>query len=170
MYSTRKTLIDRLRSKSDDDSWQVFSDTYQKYIYVVIRRMNIQHAEAEDLVQEVLIKVWNKLGDFDYNPGKSKFRSWLNTVIRNNVLNYIKSRKSYSQKEWENYIANLALERIKHHFSGKAIEVFEMSLGGASVQEIAAKLDIKENTAYRLKNRVKSKIVEEIEQLRYDLE
>ena len=45
-----------------------------------------------------------------------------------------------------------------------------MSLAGVSVSKIAEKLEIKENTAYRLKNRVKSKIIEEIEQLRFELE
>ena len=193
MYSTRQTLIERLRTKSDEDSWQTFTDTYQRYIYVVIRRMNIGHSEAEDLVQEVLIKIWNKLASFNYDPGKAKFRTWLSAVIKNHVFNYVESRKSYSnkiekagqqpqkaytedeidavmQKEWEIYITNLALEKIKGQFTGNAIKVFEMSLAGVSVSKIAEKLEIKENTAYRLKNRVKSKIIEEIEQLRFELE
>lgn len=193
MYSTRQTLIERLRTKSDEESWQTFAETYQRYIYVVIRRMNIDHSEAEDLVQDVLLKVWNKLESFNYEPNKAKFRTWLSRVIKNHVFNYVESRRSYSnklekagqepqkfytedeidavmQKEWENYITNLALERIKNQFTGNAIKVFEMSLSGVPVGDIAEKLDIKENTAYRLKNRVKCKIIEEIEQIRFELE
>ena len=98
MYSTRQTLIERLRTESDEDSWNTFTDIYQKYIYVVIRNMNIAHSEAEDLVQEVLLKVWNKLGDFNYSPGKAKFRTWLSRVIKNHVLNYLESIRSYNNK------------------------------------------------------------------------
>ena len=193
MYSTRQTLIERLRTESDEDSWNTFTDIYQKYIYVVIRNMNIAHSEAEDLVQEVLLKVWNKLGDFNYSPGKAKFRTWLSRVIKNHVLNYLESIRSYNnkvekagneiilncsedeldavmQKEWELYITNLALERVKKNFTGNAVEVFELSLSGKSIKEIAETFEIKENTAYRLKNRVKDKLIEEIEQLRYELE
>ena len=74
------------------------------------------------------------------------------------------------KKEWEIYITNMALERIKEQFNGNAIEVFKMSLAGIPVDEIAEKLDIKENTTYRLKNRVKSKLIDEIEKLRFELE
>ena len=98
MYSTRQTLIERLRTQSDEESWQTFTETYQRYIYVVIRRMNIGHSEAEDLVQDVLIKLWNKLESFNYDPGKAKFRTWLSTVIKHHVFNYVESRKSYSNK------------------------------------------------------------------------
>ena len=168
---TRQTLIERLRDQYDEDSWQVFIQTYQRYIYVVIRGMNINHSEAEDLVQEVLFQLWNKLPEFNYNPDKAKFRTWLCTVIKNRVLNYIKAKESqlnridkasqqpvkgYSdhemdaimQKEWEVYITNMALERIKSSFPGQAIKVFEMTLEGKSIAEIASALDIKENSVY----------------------
>ena len=193
MQQTRQTLIERLRDKYDEESWQTFTQIYQRYIYVVIRRMNISHSETEDLVQEVLFKIWNKLPDFQYSPDKAKFRTWLSTVVKNKVLNYLESSKSHAnkidrasqqpvngnvpndielimQKEWENYITNMAMERIKGSFPGQAIRVFELTLEGKSVEAIAAELNIKENTVYRSKNRVKAKLINEIANLRLELE
>jgi len=193
MQQTRQTLIERLRDQYDEESWQTFTQIYQRYIYVVIRRMNISHSEAEDLVQEVLFKIWNKLPDFNYSPDKAKFRTWLSTVIKNKVLNFLESSKSHAnkiskaaeqptknysehemdsiiQKEWENYITNMAMDRIKKSFPGQAISVFEMTLEGKSIAEIAAALDIKENTVYKSKNRVKAKLMNEIASLRLELE
>ena len=193
MNQTRQTLIERLRDKYDQESWQTFTQIYQRYIYVVIRRMNVSHSETEDLVQEILFKIWNKLPEFDYNPNKARFRTWLSTVVKNRVITYIRSsqshsnkidkasqepRKNYSDhdiddimhKEWESYITNMAMNRIKQNFPGQAIEVFEMTLEGKSVSDIAQELGLKENSVYKSKNRVKARLIEEIKALRQDLE
>ena len=190
---TRQTLIERLKDKHDEESWQTFAQIYQRYIYVVIRRMNISHSECEDLVQEVLFKIWNKLPEFNYSPDKAKFRTWLSLVIKNKVLNYLESCKSHinkiskaaeqplasvseheidsiMQKEWENYITNMAMERVKESFPGQAVKVFEMTLEGLSIQEIATSLNLKENSVYKSRNRVKAKLISEIAHLRLELE
>ncbi|EDM25555.1 probable extracytoplasmic function alternative sigma factor [Lentisphaera araneosa HTCC2155] len=193
MKQTRQTLIARLRDQHDEESWETFAQIYRRYIYVVIRRMNLSHSEAEDLVQEILFKVWNKLPELNYNPHKARFRTWLSTVIKNHVISYIRSSQSHSnklskaaeemnetysdheideiiRKEWENYISNMAMERIKKSFPGQALKVFEMSLEGKSVAEIAETLNLKENSVYKSKNRVKARLIEEISLLRSDLE
>ena len=193
MKPTRQTLIARLRDQHDEESWETFTQIYQRYIYVVIRRMNLSHSEAEDLVQEILIKVWNKLPELDYNPDKARFRTWLSTVIKNRVISYIRSNQSHAnklnkaaqeigesysdheideiiRKEWENYITNMAMERIKKSFPGQAINVFEMSLEGKSIADIAESLNLKENSVYKSRNRVKARLIEEISLLRSDLE
>ena len=71
--------------------------------------------------------------------------------------------------EWENYIANLALKRVKTSFSGKAMDVFEMTRTGKSLEEIATTLDIKTDSVYRLKNRVIKQLKKEVNLLRHDL-
>ena len=193
MKPTRQTLIARLRDQYDEESWEIFTRIYQRYIYVVIRRMNLSHSEAEDLVQEILLKVWKKLPEFNYNPDKAHFRTWLSTVIKNRVISYFRSNQSHNNKlnkaalelnqtysdneidaiirrEWESYITNMAMERIKKSFPGQALQVFEMSLNGKSVSEIAERLKLKENSVYKSKNRVKARLIEEVSLLRTDLE
>ena len=186
--NTRYTLIHRLKDQYDENAWEEFIDIYRRYIYVVIRRMDIPVHEAEELTQNLLVKLWEKLPNFNFNPEVARFRTWLGKVIYNSVISYKRSKKNETFKleldeshsvdskisemmnrEWENYIANIALERVKPLFSGKAMEVFQMSLDGKDLKEIAESLEIKEDSVYRLKNRVKEKLSKEISFLREDL-
>ena len=48
-YKTRKTLLLRIKDQYNDDAWAEFSEVYKRYIYAIIRRMNINAADACDL-------------------------------------------------------------------------------------------------------------------------
>jgi len=195
-YKTRQTLVQRLRERRDEQSWEEFLRIYRPYIHAIIRNMNISENDADDIVQQVMLKVWNKIGEKDADPSK-RFRNWLSSVTSNCVKNYIRKRvldaerlekacqdetRSYlnsirlplveqiAEREWRVHLFNLAMERVEGLFSGKAIQVFKLSVEGLSVEEIARKMELKENSVYRLKNRVKERLAEEIEQLREELE
>ena len=72
--------------------------------------------------------------------------------------------------EWQNFIANKAMERVKKTFSGQAVEVFERSLRGEKIGDIASELGLEESSAYKLRSRVKDNLKREIKQLQQDLE
>jgi RNA polymerase sigma factor (sigma-70 family) len=57
---------------------------HQAWIYNIAVRMVFQPQDAEDVTQEVLIKVITKLSTF---KGESKFRTWLYRIAANHVLN-----------------------------------------------------------------------------------
>jgi RNA polymerase sigma factor (sigma-70 family) len=57
---------------------------HQGWIYNIAVRMVCDPSDAEDVTQEVLVKVVTKLGSFQ---GKSAFRTWLYRVVANHVLN-----------------------------------------------------------------------------------
>lgn len=186
--NTRYSLILRLKDRYDESSWSDFVEIYQRYIYIIVRRMNVPIDEANDLTQNILIKLWKNLPNFDYNPKIARFRTWLSRVVYNSVLTHLRSLKNKTvvveldenlsvdpvinqmmEEEWENYISNIAYTNIKEIFSGKAIEVFELSLEGNSIEEIALKLGLKPNSVYRLRGRVKDRLKKEIDILDNDL-
>lgn len=195
-YKTRQTLIQRVKESQDERSWEEFISTYQPYIKAIVRNMNIVEHDAEDIVQQVMLKVWKNIGELENDPNK-RFRSWLGTTTANCVRDFIRKRRSdmarlekasrdetlsyidsirlpeidrIAEQRWGVHIFNLALDRIEGLFSGKAIQVFLFSLEGLSVEEIARKLKLKENSVYRLKNRVKERLALEIKHLREELE
>jgi RNA polymerase sigma factor (sigma-70 family) len=53
--------------------------------------------EAEDVCQEVLLKLHQKLPAFVYDPQKS-FRGWLDTVVRNAVSDYLTKRAKHMDR------------------------------------------------------------------------
>ena len=75
-----------------------------------------------------------------------------------------------ADREWEIHLTNLAIKKIEPFFSNKAVETLRLSLKGLSVEEIAAKLELKGNSVYRLKSRVKIRLIEELALLREELE
>jgi len=195
-YNTRATLIQRVQNQHDEQSWEEFVRVYRRYIYAIIRSMNISEHDTEDILQQVLINIWNSLPKMDCDK-INRFRSWLSTVTKNAVTDFIRKRtreakrlekagqddtltylktirlpeiESIAEKEWEIHLTNLALENIEPLFSGKAVDAFRMTLEGKSVEDIAKELDLKENSVYRLKNRVKERLIQEIVQLRQELE
>jgi RNA polymerase sigma-70 factor (ECF subfamily) len=63
---------------------------YQQRVYWHIRKMVIDHNDADDLTQEVFIKVWNNLADFRQD---SQLYTWLYRIASNECLNFLKSKK-----------------------------------------------------------------------------
>ncbi|HTF39903.1 MAG TPA: RNA polymerase sigma factor, partial [Propionibacteriaceae bacterium] len=57
---------------------------HQAWIYNIAVRMVFQPHDAEEVTQEVLVKVITKLSTF---KGESKFRTWLYRIVANHVLN-----------------------------------------------------------------------------------
>src|SRR5438309_11846910 len=66
---------------------------HQAWIYNIAVRMVFRPQDAEEVTQEVLIKVITKLGTF---KGESKFRTWLYRIAANHVLN-MKRRSAETQ-------------------------------------------------------------------------
>jgi RNA polymerase sigma-70 factor (ECF subfamily) len=80
---TRLTLIGALRQGL---RWEEFVALYGRLILLWGRRdFGLQESDAENLRQEVLIRVWRGIGRYD--PAKGRFRSWLYTCTRNAVSN-----------------------------------------------------------------------------------
>ena len=72
---------------------------HQAWIFNVVVRMVWDPHEAEDVTQEVLIKVITRLGEFE---GRSGFRTWLYRIVVNHVLNM---RRRPSEPETMNFDA-----------------------------------------------------------------
>lgn len=195
-WNTRQTLLEKIRDKHDDDSWEDFVFYYRQYIYVVVRSMNLHHHDAEEIVQMVLLKVWEKLPDFQYDREKGRFRGWLCRVTGNIVKNYLRSRKSQinrvekfkqqeeihylnsvslpeiekiASREWENYIANIAWKNIENNFKDHVKECFLLMSDDLPVPDIAVKLGISESSVYVYKKRVLDRLFAEINRLERDL-
>ena len=69
-----------------------FRQIYEKYVsrmYALALRMAGNTQAAEDLTQEIFIRVWNKIGLFN---GKSSFHTWITRVAINVILNQVRSR------------------------------------------------------------------------------
>ena len=55
---TRLTLLAKLKDQHDQAAWLDFSNYYKPYLFAVLKRMNIDHHDSEDIIQTVLFLVW----------------------------------------------------------------------------------------------------------------
>jgi len=74
---TRHSLLLRLKQWDDTASWREFFETYWELIYNVARKAGLSDAEAQDVVQETVIGVARRIGDFEADPRRGSFKSWL---------------------------------------------------------------------------------------------
>ncbi len=73
---------------------------HQAWIYNIAVRMVFQPADAEEVAQEVLVKVITQLSTF---RGESKFRTWLYRIAANHVLNMKRRRAEVPMLTFADY-------------------------------------------------------------------
>jgi RNA polymerase sigma factor (sigma-70 family) len=196
-WITNATLLQRVKNQYDDRSWDEFNEYYRPYIFMIAKGLKIRHHDAVEISQMIMIKLWENLPDYDYDPNKGCFRSWLRRVATNSVYNYVGS-KAYKQQslnameethvpisskesfteseieklidsEWETYIALMAWENIKSEFNANVQEVYNQLVREIECETIAENIGIKRNTVYIYRKRIQEKLFKEIRRLNYEL-
>src|SRR5262245_33915766 len=94
---TRGSLLVRIRDAGDREAWGQFVDLYAPLVYKFARRRGLQDADAADLTQVVLQAVARARKRLEYDPARGSFRSWLFTVARNKLHNFLAGRKPYTE-------------------------------------------------------------------------
>lgn len=192
-YLTRHSLIQRLKTVDDQQAWEEFVFHYRPFIFFLVKKMQIEISEQDDLFQEILLKLYQNLES--YSKEKGRFRSWLGTIIRNCALNYHRDRKritnkvdnlgenlevivSYKaeeferiiEKEWHNYVLDLAFEKLGKIFDQNIIRCFKMTLDRKSPEQISKALNITKESVYTLRSRFKARLTAEVRQILEELE
>src|SRR5262249_10498635 len=79
---TRASLLARLRAgAADPGAWPEFVQLCGPLLLAWCRRWGLQHADADDVTQAVLLKLAGRLRDFAYDPARS-FRGYLRVVAK----------------------------------------------------------------------------------------
>jgi RNA polymerase sigma factor (sigma-70 family) len=183
---TRQTLLERVKHQHDEHSWEEFISIYRPYVYSICRRMNLSHHDSEDVVQQVLLKLWDKLPEFNYDDRRS-FRAWIGSVTRNTTHDFFRKQNRRVQtlekasredlpgqnvtpselerivtEEWKKYLMAMAMERVRKQFPLKAINVFLDLCSGGSRQVVAERYHLTTISVSVYKGRVQSALHAEI--------
>jgi RNA polymerase sigma factor (sigma-70 family) len=85
---TQATLLERLRDGADPLAWDEFSARYWPVIFALARYRGCSDHTAEEIVQDVVLKVFEQRDVFHYDPKRGRFRDWLSTLVRNKVAEH----------------------------------------------------------------------------------
>ena len=181
---TRQTLLLKIKNQYDDDSWTEFIQYYQGFIKSVLIRSGVHNSDVEDMSQTLVLKLWKKLPDFNYQPQKGLFKAWLKTIIRNSVSDYFKTAAkennvAYEEstvdintaydEEWMVYIAELAWKNIQNKFEDKVLTIYARLAKGESPEVIAQETKLVRGSVYVYKERVQKALRREIRLLENQL-
>ena len=97
-YSDKELLHLFNAGDNPDYSFGLIVRKYQEKLYWHIRKIVITHEDANDVIQETFIKVWDNLGNF---RGDSKLFTWLFRIATNEALSHLKRSK---RKTWIPFI------------------------------------------------------------------
>jgi RNA polymerase sigma factor (sigma-70 family) len=188
--STNPTLLARLRrDPSNDAAWDEFVEHYGRHIFRWCRQWGLQDADAEDVAQEILLKLARKLRDFAYDP-KSSFRGWLKTVAHHawrdfaddkrrtgaiaddhiwELLQSVEAREDLIQKLEEAFdyeLLEAAKVQVRLRVAPHTWEAFRLvAIEGLPVTEVAASVQMQVAMVYVAKSKVQKMLREEIQKL-----
>lgn len=101
-------------------------ERHNLFIYNIAIRMVITPEDAQDITQDVLIKVLTNLAKYD--PDKAQFRTWLYRIAINHILSFKKSFYEQRSKTFEGFyegVANIPDEDIPEGFEDKTDQLSE---------------------------------------------
>ena len=78
---------------------------YQEKLYWHIRRMGVEHEDANDVLQNVFIRVWNGLENFRED---SQLYTWLYRIATNECLSYLEQQKRKSALSFDEMESGLS--------------------------------------------------------------
>ncbi|WP_320814119.1 RNA polymerase sigma factor [Flavobacterium sp.] len=143
--------------KKDNNSFTLLYDNYSKSLYGVIYNLIRNKEEAEDVLQEVFVKIWSNIDS--YNESKGRLYTWMLNIARNTTIDKLRS-KGYnnSQKNLTvdnfvymlednsktmNRIDAIGIKRFINKLKPKCIQIIELLFfQGYTQQETSEELEI----------------------------
>jgi RNA polymerase sigma-70 factor (ECF subfamily) len=74
--------------KGDQMAWEAIVRQYRRKVFNVAYKFVGRHDEAEDLTQDIFLKIFKSLGTFD---SRANFQTWLISVSRNLCIDHYRS-------------------------------------------------------------------------------
>ncbi|WP_449406388.1 RNA polymerase sigma factor [Pedobacter aquae] len=100
--------------------FKLLLNKYQQKIYWHIRRIVIEHEDADDVVQDVFIKVWKNLASFRQD---SQLYTWLYRIATNESITFLNKKKTKFNSSFEELSEKLS-ESLNddNYFTGDQIQ------------------------------------------------
>lgn len=176
-FTTRKTLLVRIREDGDGISWRDFFETYRPLIWLMGGDFNLSPEEKENLVQEVMGDFFNAQRHFLYDRTKGRFRDYFRQIIRRRIQALFREKAKRREteeapplelpdlsptelelrwdEEWRMHLLKEAQKEVRAALPPRMIQIFEMwHIQDLGPKEIAKAFGLSLATVYNYRNTV----------------
>lgn len=179
MRDTRATLLLRVRDPGDEEAWSEFHGLYAPLLYQYARQRGLASADAEEIRDQCLLIVAQKIGSLEYDREKGGFKNWLRRIAEGKVVDFFRKRREPSadarvlehlpdprpapeelwEQQWLYQHVLYCAAQVKATFSEQTYRAFELlAFDGCSVDDVSARLQLTRNQVYIAKSRVLRRI------------
>jgi len=140
--SDEQQLMDMLRNPSTRrKGFETLVRQYSEQLYWQVRRIVLIHEDADDVLQNALLKAWTNLDTFH---GDSKISTWLSRIAINEALDFMRRQKRHPELSTDDKDLGLANQLMADdYFDGDTTE--------AQLQEAIAQLPDVQRTVFLLR-------------------
>ena len=188
---TSLTLLGRLRrDPKDQAAWSEFVARYGPRILQWCRGWGLQESDAQDVTQDVLLKLNGLMARFVYDPS-GRFRGWLKTLTHHawrdlaaerrrsglgvgersvtELLGNVQAGENLVEQldaEFRREVMDRAMERVRRRVSERTWDAFRLTaLEGLSGSAVAGRLEMRVARVYGARSSVREMIREEVRKL-----
>jgi RNA polymerase sigma-70 factor (ECF subfamily) len=198
--ATRASLLGRIKNWEDARSWEEFTQTYSRLIRAVALKAGLSESEAKDVEQETLLCVAKTIHEFESNPERGTFKSWLLNLTRWRIADQFRrrgpggssssasdatsTRTSTVERvpgpenldaeweiEWKRNLMETALARVGRKVKPKHLQIFDLyAMRHWPAGKVARELGVTRMQVYLVNHRLTKLMKREVEYLGRNLE
>lgn len=90
LHYTETELVDALQ-RHEEEAYSYLYDHYSKSLFAIIYQLVPRQESAEDILQQVFLKIWKNIGQYD--PSKGRIYTWMINIARNQALDFTRSKE-----------------------------------------------------------------------------
>lgn len=141
MILSDSELVEMLREpRTRREGFAVLVKQYSEKLYWKVRRIVLSHEDANDVLQNVFIKVWSNLQNFQ---GKSSLSTWLYRIAINESLDFLRKQKLADKVSADEDVSVASRLMSDEYFDGDEVQ--------ARLQEAVARLPEVQRTVFNFK-------------------
>lgn len=189
MSDTRPSLLLRVRDRGDSEAWGEFHKLYAPLLYRYARSRGLSREDAEEVRDQCLERISQKIPSFEYDKHKGGFKNWLFRMARGKVIDLLRKHReqradtqaiqevvdpasapdAHWSEVWKMEHLRYCVEQARESVSDKNYQAFCMLLyEGSSVQEVCDRLGMKADHVYKARFRVLQRVREIMNELDRD--
>lgn len=190
MVTTRKTLLWRVRDSGDSVAWDEFFALYAPLLASYARAHGLGPADADEVRDQCLAVVAQRMPDFEYAREQGSFKAWLYRIAKGKIVDVLRRPREEQpataallalpardeqpdeiwERRWRDEHLRYALGEALRGESESTRRVFELVLADdLSVAELCERTGLNANQIYKARSRLLRRVHEVLQRLGTDV-